>query len=395
MLSGLLTFFAFADLGVGNSVLNRINVAHARDDGVEIRRVTVAGYMCTAAMGFVVVCLWLSWVNVSEVPTSVVGDVPPDQRPQVLAALHVFVLLLAINIPASLVQKSQLGMQSGHWVGLTQFAAAVGMLVSVPAVRVLGGGLMSFVLASLGVQVAANLANGLLWGRHLARARARKSEMRRGASLDWRVVVSLLRTGSHFLVLQVAMAFGFQSDAIVIVHLLGQEAYGDFAVVQRVFLAASSLLLAGLAGLWPAIGEALTSGAAAWVRRTLLRSYALVLIASSSTSLALALLMPHILSRWVGIHSPPPLGLLVVLVLWTTVEALGNVSGAFLNAAKLLRVQVIIATLMSCLSFTAKWFLVGILGAWGAVLATLLAYSITSVPMQVLIIRRYIKKSVN
>jgi O-antigen/teichoic acid export membrane protein len=392
MISGLVGFFAFADLGVGNGVLNRITIAHAAGDLKEQHRVMRAGYACTCAVAAVLLAAWFGWVALAPVATVVAGNIVPEHRSEVLWALHAFVVLLAVNIPASLIQKKQLGVQRGQWVGHTQLGAALGTLIGVPTALQLGGGLPGLVLGSLGMQVAANLLSSWLWYRK--RSSIDPWLLPSGNYLPERqVVASLLRTGSLFLMLQLAAAFAFQSDAIVLVHVLGQTAYGDFAVVQRVFLAASSILLAGLAGLWPALGEALASGDAAWVKRTLFRSYAFVFSVMATTCLLLAFFMPKIVLFWVGMHTPPPAALIVVLALWTVTEALGNVSGVFLNAAGLLRAQIVLAVLMGTAAFLGKWILVGLLGAWGTVLATLIAYSVISIPMQIHLISRHLRKS--
>lgn len=393
MLSGLVGFFAFADLGVGNGVLNRMTAAHAAGDQREQRRVMRAGYACTGAVGFTVLAVWLGWVALTPIPTIAVGDIAVEHRREVLFALHVFVFLLAINIPASLIQKQQLGLQSGHWVGYAQLGAAAGTLIGVPAALALGSGLPALVMGSLGMQVGANLVSAWLWRRRHAKTSTSGSSTPLREAPEWRVIASLLRIGSLFLVLQLAAAFAFQSDAIVIVHQLSQAAYGDFAVVQRVFLAASSVLLAGLAGLWPAIGEALASGDTAWVRRILLRSYTFVFAVVGTTCIVLAFFMPQIVLLWVGMHTPPPMALLAVLAVWTMMEAMGNVSGVFLNAAGLLRAQIVLAVLMSTAAFLGKWYLVGKLGAWGAVLATLIAYSVISIPMQIYLVSRHLRKN--
>lgn len=394
MLSGLLGFFAFADLGVGNGVLNRMTAAHAAGDVTAQRRVMRAGYACTGTMGALVFAAWLCWAGLAPVPTAIAGAVSAEHRGEVLSALNIFFLLLAINIPASLVQKTQLGLQCGHWVGYAQFCSAAGTIVAVPAALALGGGLPALVIASLGVQVVVNLASAWLWRRRGRAVRLRgapaRAMPRQGP--EWQVVVSLLRTGSLFLMLQLAAAFAFQSDAIVIVHQLGQAEYGDFAVVQRVFLAVSSILLAGLSGLWPAIGEALASGDKAWIRRTLLWSYFFVFLAMGGAGLALALTMPQIVSLWVGMATPPPAALLAVLAVWTLMEALGNVSGAFLNAAGVLRTQVLLAVVMATAAFLGKWYLVSRLGAWGSILATVIAYSAISIPLQLYLLRRHLRK---
>lgn len=393
MLTGLLTFFAFADLGVGNGVLNRITAAHAAGDLGEQRRIMRAGYACTGTVGVLVLASWLCWGQLAPVPTAFVGSVNVEHQSEVMRALNAFFLLLAVNIPASLIQKMQLGRQCGQWVGFAQAGGALGTLIGVPVALSLGGGLASLVLASLGMQVAANLVSTLLWRRRLSKTQECASATRCLRLPEWRAVVALMRTGSLFLVLQLAVAFAFQSDSIVIVHQLGQVAYGDFAVVQRVFLAASSVLMAGLSGLWPAIGEALARDDPTWVRRTLLRSYAIVFAVMGLTCVLLATFMPQILSLWIGVNAPIATALLVTLAAWTTMDAMGSVSGAFLNAAGMLRVQILFAVLMSTAAFLGKWVLVAELGTWGAVLATLTAYSLISLPMQIHLLRSRLRQN--
>jgi O-antigen/teichoic acid export membrane protein len=393
MLGSMLAFFSFADLGVGNGVLNRIIAAHAARDGAQQRRVMRAGYVCTGTAGAIVLVSWALWLAAAETPTVVVGTVRDAHRGEVLLALHLFVALVAVNIPAGMVQKVQLGLQQGQWIGVAQLVASVATLVAVPSVLALGGGLPALVAASLGTQVLTNLASAWLWRRRMSASHVATPATAAEPRVEWPMVVSLLRTGSLFLLLQLAVAIAFQSDAIVITQRLGQEAYGDFAIVQRLFLAASSILLSGLAGLWPAIGEALAGGDKSWIRKTLTRSYLFVALAIGSTSVILALLAPQIINVWVGSNVAPATALLAVLAAWTLVEALGTVSGAFLNAAGVLGKQLICALMMAALAFALKWLFVDALGTWGTVLATLIAYSIISVPMQVYLIRRLLRET--
>ena len=260
MLGSMLAFFAFADLGVGNGVLNRIVTAHAAHDDAQQRRIMLAGYVCTCGAGAIVLVTWALWVALSDVPTAVVGALRDAHRDEVLAALHLFVMLVAVNIPVGMVQKVQLGLQQGQWIGMAQLVASLATLVAVPTVLAFGGGLPALVAASLGTQVLSNLGCTWIWKHRMTASRGTAPVASAVMRIEWSMVVSLLRTGSLFLLLQVAAAIAFQSDAIVITQRLGQEAYGDFAIVQRLYLAVSSILLAGLVGLWPAIGDALSGG---------------------------------------------------------------------------------------------------------------------------------------
>jgi O-antigen/teichoic acid export membrane protein len=386
MLTALLGFFAFADLGIGNGVLNGVTQAMANNDRLQIRRLLGSGYLCTVALGLAVFSLWAVWTFCAARPVAVAGLIGKQHEAEVLRALHVFAFFLALNIPASLAQKAQLGSQQGYWIGFAQFVSAVGALVAVPWVLHRHGELYELVLATLGIQTLVNVCSTIWWLRRQAIfAGARWVEMQNGAT-TW----ALLRTGVYFFSLQLAAAFAFQSDAIVITQQLGQTIYGDFAVVQKLFLFLSMVLSSALLGLWPAFGDAIAKNDMGWMKNVLLRS--LVAAGSFSTLAAVGLIlsMDWITTHWLHTATPPGYGLLWALATWTILEALGTVCGMFLNGANAIRIQVVFALAMASLAFGGKWLLTPVVGPTGAVLATIAAYLLISVPGQIYIIRRLV-----
>ena len=382
LLSTMLSFFAFADFGVGNVVLNRVTAARAGSDTTQTGRAIAGGYVCTAIAGLAILLAWFVWCALAEDPAAVAGHLSASDRPQVMAALHIFVVLLALNLPASLIQKVQLGSQQGHWMGASQLVASLATLVAVPTVLSFGGGLPALVLSSLGILVFVNLASTVLW-----LIRDRKAGAPHWSRIDRTVVASLFKAGIPFLAIQLASAFAFQSDAIVITQLLGQAPYGEYAAVQRLFVFASMFISAALVGLWPAFGDAFARGEITWVRRALKRTLGMSLLVIGGLCLFLALSMGWITKAWLDTPQAPTLLLTSLFSLWAMIEALGMVVGSLLNGAGVLRAQAILALTMAGISFVGKWFLVPRIGAEGAVLATLIAYCSISVPAQLILLR--------
>lgn len=386
MLSALLSFMAFADLGIGNGVLNKTTQAKASGDALQLRRVLTSGYVCTGLVGVALYLIWLVWSHLSAEPTRVAGHINPVHRAEVLQALGIFAAILAVNIPASLIQRVQLGMQQGYWTGISQFVSALLLLVAVPLALSSGGGLTALVLATLGIQALVNIANAVIW--------LYRSGMFRGSwsdTLHVDTMLGLLRTGGLFFVLQMAAAFAFQSDSIVITQTLGQHAYGDFAVVQRLFLFVSTILNAAMLGLWPAFGDAIARNNTDWAVRVLKRTMIGAAAVSLVATLALSAVMPWMMTHWLHVSWTPTWGLLAALSTWTIIDAVTAATAAFMNGANMLRVQVIFALVMSGTAFGFKWILTPMLGATGSVLATILAYSIVSIPGQIFVFRRVFK----
>ena len=384
MLSALLGFMAFADLGIGNGVLNRTTHTRATGDEALLRRTLASGYACTGAVGVALFAAWTAWTRFSAEPTIVAGAISPEHRADVLAALTVFAGVLAVNISASLIQRVQLGMQQGYWNGVAQFGAALLTLVAVPLTLRHGGGVAALVLSTLGIQAGVNIVNTLIW---LQRRGLLRPHAWQGA-LDLPTARALLRTGGLFFLLQLCAAFAFQSDAIVITQTLGQAAYGDFAVVQKLFLFISMLLSAAMVGLWPAFGDAIASNNIDWVTKALWRGVAAALIVATMAVVALSVLMPWIMTHWMHARISPSWGLVAALAIWTVIDSVANVLAAFMNGANILRAQLLFAVSMALAAFAGKWALTPLLGPAGAVLATIVAYCLISVPGQIYIFKQ-------
>nr|WP_321467052.1 oligosaccharide flippase family protein [uncultured Desulfobulbus sp.] len=384
MLSAFQGFMAFADLGIGNGVLNQATKAKTAGGPILLRRTLVSGYAITCMVGCLLFLAWTLWSMFSTEPTALAGSISIENRPEVLKALTIFAIILAVNIPASLIQRVQLGVQQGYLNGINQVACSLLTITVVPLTLHLGGGIPELVIATLGVQALINILNSLIWLHHF--------DMFNGQNwwrlADEQTVRLLLKTGGMFFLLQLAAAFAFQSDAIVITQILGQSVYGDFALVQKLFLFISMILNAAMLGLWPAFGDAIASNNLCWARMALRRGIFVAVILTTVGTGILISAMPWILEHWLQSPLQPALGLLLTLATWTVIDGVANVTAAFMNSANILRAQLSIAIVMASTAFAVKWALTPLLGATGTVLSTIIAYCLISVPGQVYIFRR-------
>lgn len=390
-LSALLGFAAFADLGIGYALLNRVTVVQAGDQVDAARQLAlelVAAYACTLAIGVVLLVTWGLWWVFAADPTAVVGAVVPQHQQEVLSGLNTFAWLFAVHLSAGLIQRVQLGALDGHWVGVAQLVASALTLLALPLALSMGGGLPSLVWSTLGVQGLVNLASTLWW-----LARRGVWPWFRRATLSRERVQALLGQGGLFFGLQLASALAFQSDAIVISQLLGPAAYGEFSVVQRFFLLLGSGLTAAISGLWPAFGDAMLRGDRAWARRALVNAWLLTGGCATLAVVVLACLIEPMALRVLNLVVAPGAALLLTLSAWTVVEALGNVSGACMNGAQLLRVQLLFGGVTAVLAFAGKWWAVPHWGTVGAIAATLVAYLLINVPSQVVVFHGLLWKS--
>lgn len=372
-ISSLIAMLSFADLGMGNGLLNAVAHAHGRGDVRAIRSYISSGFAslsfiaCCVLIGFAMVYPWVTWAKVFNAQ----GVLAQSESGPALAT---FVALFAINIPLGVVGRVQAGLQQSFRASLWQCAGSLVGLACMLAVIQLRAGLPWLVAAAFGAPALAAAFNTALYlGRSRVDLRPRYSDVSRNA------VKHVARTGVLFLILQLVTAVAYASDNLVIAQLLGASAVTDYAIPEKLFSLIAMAVAMMLAPLWPAYGEALACGDMSWVRRAFGRSLLVALSVSSVLSVGLAIAAPTLLSIWVGHPVDPPFLLLIGLALWKVIEAGGNAVAMLLNGANIVRPQIIIAVLTGVCAFILKIVLVGHIGVSGAVWATIIAFCLIGI----------------
>lgn len=367
-ISALAAMLTFADLGLGNGLMNAVADANGRDDRAAARTAVSSAFFILAALAVVGVALfaaaygsvpWAAIVNASG------GLAVAEAAP----TMFVVFLCFAVSLPLGLIQRIQYGYQEGFlaslWAALGSIIGLVGLVAAIRA----AAGLPWLVLAVMGGPVLAAALNGLVVfsGRH--------ADLRPRFSLATKqVAFRLMRVGSLFFVLQLAVAVAYQADVVVAARILGPAAAAEYSVALRLFFLAPTLLTMVFLPLWPAYGEAITRGDLAWVRRTLVRSTAVGIAATTIGSAILLVAGREILRIWVGPVFDPPFMLLLGMALWAVVSTAFTSIAMLLNAATVMKFQVVVASIMASVSIVASVALASRFGVSGIIWGTLLAY---------------------
>ena len=381
-INSFFTMLAFADLGMGNGLLNAVSEAHGKDDREAALRYVSSGFFALSglagllAIGFAIIYPSTPWPRVFNVSS-------PTAVAEAGLATAIFVSLFFASMPLGVSQRVQLGYQEGFinslWEGLGHLLGLGGVVLAV----YLKAGLPWLVLARAGAPALAALLNSgvLFWGtRPWLRPR-------------WQYVTGeatgkIMRLGFLFFVLQLAAALVFSSDNLVAAQVVGPDAVAQYSVPAQMFNIAPILLLMGLSPLWPAYGEAIARGDMAWVRRALGRSLALVVVITGPASILLTLFGARVVKLWVGPNVTPSFLLLLGLGIWMVMQALGSAVAMFLNGVGLIKFQAVMATVMAVSALVMKVLLARLIGTPGIVWGTLIAYAIcVAIPCLVVIPR--------
>jgi O-antigen/teichoic acid export membrane protein len=369
-MSSLIAMLSFADLGMGNGLLNAVAHANGNNDRASIGMVVSSALFVLTTISLLLAAVAtilypvIPWHRLFNVHSAVAMQ---EAGPAVAVLLTCFLLA----IPLGVVQKTQTGLQQGFATGLWQCAASLLGLGCVLLAIHLQYGLPWLVAALVGAPLAAGVSNAVIFFGIQARDIAPRAVL-----ISRRAMTGIARTGILFLVLQIVGAIAFSADNIIIVQMLGPSSVAQYAVPAQIFNLVTTVVSMGLSPLWPAYGTALAQGDYAWVRRTLVCSILISVAVATLGSTVLVVFGGAILNVWVGRTIEAPLPLMLGLGMWKIIEAGGIATTMFLNGANNVRLQAGLATLMAFAAILLKIWFVSWIGIAGAIWATILAYLI-------------------
>jgi O-antigen/teichoic acid export membrane protein len=385
VLISIIAAMGFADLGIGNGLINAISEAYGKDDPRLAREYLTSALVMLLgiAVFFSVVAAagypFMPWVRIFNVKSASVA----------VEGARAFLVLFAwfvVSIPMGVVTRAQAGLQQGYIPQMVGALGSVLSLLTLLAVIALHGNLAWLVFASTAGTIVANVINGwvlfraypwLLPAWHAFRAQS---------------AGKIFRLGLMFFVLQCAVSLAYTSDNIVIAQVLGAAAVAVYAVPQKLFSFVSMVVSMAINPLWPAYGEAIARGDVNWVRRVFWGSLWLVLAITVPLCSLLALCGPWILAAFFGKSLHAPLPLLIVLAVWGVVSAVSVVTSILLNGAGVLKMQTVIAVVASLSNLALSIFLTRRLGVMGVCLGSIITQLLIALPLYGLVIRNLLKE---
>lgn len=368
IISSFAAILGFADLGIGNGVINLVSRASGSDDHLAIRRAIASGLAILSMIGLaLLVALALlyrsvDWPAIFQVKSSLGID-------EAAPAAAAFIICFAIGLPATLAGNVQIALQRGYeasfWIGL-------GGLLSLGALTTaisLDCGTPVMVIALFGTQQLCNILNCLIFFF------SRRPDLApRLAGVDPTTMKSLLRIGSTFLMIQVIVILSFRIDALLVTQFFDASVAGRYSLVDRLFAVVAVLQTVFLYPLWPAYGEAIGRGDHAWVKTIVKRSLAMTVAFTAICSGALVLLKDPIMTFWIGAPLDVPIMLFIGFAVWRVVEGVGNALAMLMNAANALKMQLAIGLGMCLASLLLKFMFVPRLGMASTIWMTNIAY---------------------
>jgi O-antigen/teichoic acid export membrane protein len=369
-ISSMATFAAFADLGLGNGLINVLGKAHGLEDRTVAREYVSSGFFILIGVAAVLgiagglILPAIDWSRFFQLETA-------GARAGSTAAVLLFFLLFVINLPVSIVQKIQMAYQENYVNSFWLAAGKLAMLTGAVAGVMTNRSLLYFVTVLTGAPLLMWLMNGLvLFGRH-------RPWLRPGIRfISARAAGELLRTGFFFFVTGLSGVLAIQIDTLVIGRFLGAGEVPVYALPLRLFMICTTLLGFVLMPLWLAYREAIVRGDMVWVKKTFKRTLWLTAVTTVPAAVLLVFLTPWLIHLWTGTSMMIPRSLLLALGVHAVMTALTGPMAMLLNGANILGIRALFSLINGIFNLTVSIFLVQRIGVagpvWGTVIAQLL-----------------------
>lgn len=385
-LSTLIAFLRFSDLGLSNGLVGAISQAEGRGDLGYTRR----------AISSVLVCLCiLATILIIAFPFSarfihwdyVLGLASLKDRGEIQLAILVYVIVYGLSIPINMAPQVQRSIQEGFIANIWMIAGNLLSLLGIYIAASRHACIPWLVAIVSGVPLLPALGNGfVLYSIQRPDLRPSLEEF------DWEIAKELLGKGSLFLGLGVAAALAFDSQNIVIAHVLGPASVGVYAVVQRLYSMIPTIIGFITMPLWPAFGEALGRREWPWINVALKRSIGANALIAAVPAIALFLFSRPILFHWTHGSLSASKWLFAGFSVWAVVSAVISPVCMLLNAAHVLWFQIIVSVLYGLMTIVSIIRVLPLVGLPGAVWSMTLLYLIVVLSPYLLYVRRLSEK---
>ncbi|HEY3856170.1 MAG TPA: oligosaccharide flippase family protein [Verrucomicrobiae bacterium] len=391
------TFTSFVlILGLGNAglsygLMNFLTVCFAERDHKKAREL-ISTFLTasivllgTLAILGLVVAFVLPWQRVLKL-----SDGAASAHISLAAAIAILFTLLTIfcGIMDAVYGAYQNFAAVSAWDAASKFAATI----AVVAVTYSTMGLVGAVCAGIGVPALIKLAGVIdLFNFRLPEIRPQRSLYRR------EYLRALVVDGSLLFVLALSFSAIFQIDKMIIAVISGPAQVARFSILSRIYFLVFGLYSLSFRSLWPAFGEAIHRQDFAWIKRsmwlTIVAGTVIISVASGALLCFSDPLYRLLLGKTNTAGMAPTPGIVLSFMVCFLVNAWTSCFSTVLNAARVLRLQCVIAGSHALLTVLLMPVMIRHWGISGAAWAPVIASLPTSAWGYPWLVRKYIFKA--
>ena len=372
LLTSLVALLPFGDFGVGLSLVTKLASAKARGDTGDARRLVASAFAFVAFCGLGIFGAGVV-LNGLGVLSSLLG-ISELRNSAIENSVLITVVTIGLYFPATVGSRILFGSGLQHvanwWqcgIPVLSLTAALGVHLSTPS-------LSHYVAATQVPPLAINtLLTIVVFVHYCPALRFRITDISRDK------VRTLLPLGLVFAIQGATMVVGYQSDLLVLTHMVGAESVGQYSLALKLTTLITLVAATAITPLWPHFTEAQVRGDSDWTSRILRHSIIGCLTWVFFSGLAIIALGQLAIRWFTGGQIIVPSDVIFFLTLSNGLQALQVPMAVYLNALGVKTFQLSCSCAMALTNLpisiylTSKFGLVGPAGGTSiAVFTTLL-----------------------
>lgn len=368
-LYSVLSWVMFFDLGLANSLRNRMSACVAKADWAEAQIAVSSAYYAIGAAVLILYALflaasfWIDWTHIFNAHTV--------ENREIWICMLIFSFLFLANFLLSSVNQLLHATLETSRVVMGQALASILALATTWLLNEWIAPSLIFLAALYG---GSQLTSSLLLNAYFFRKNPKV--IPKWSSFSKYEARQLIIRGWRFFVIQLAVIAIFATDKIIMTQLFSPDTVAGYEVVYRLFsavLIGSSLLLAPLwssyTHLW-AKGEILAA-------KNLLRKSNLIFLILTLPAAALFIFSERIIDLWIGNHLSIPDGLYIAVFAFVLLRIWCDIYAYFLNGTGMIRVQMWLAVAQCLMNVPLAIWLGKSYGPEGVIWASFLTLSLS------------------
>lgn len=353
------TLAAYADLGLGASVVNAIAASDATGENEAILRaqtiVSNVWYLLLTIGAAVALCALIASQNLGNLTASV--------------STFAF-SIVGIGLPFGLYQRILFAQQKNLQANIWQSA---GKIVAVGLIWIISldgrGTPYEFVFAMLGAPVVIDML-GTLATFLKADSRSLRPNKVLVNSIEIRLAT---RLGLSFSLLQMVPFVEVGMDNAALAWIKGPGLIASYDIYKRLFLYVPALISIGMVPLWPAISKAIAENDMGWVRKIRKWCYSLTIFGTIAVTSILFSISGRLVHAWSGSKLLIDRNVLVGMAFFAVIASVSMVQSMLLNGHGYIRQQARIYFIYMGILVAMKVLVLATLGVAAMVWSTVAA----------------------
>lgn len=385
VISGVVAFMSFSDLGIGMGLQNALSKAYGESDDKSPRH-----YIANACLILTVVSCFLAilvFFLFSVLPVERAFKVENGQLvDSAVSALEYTLFAFIFGIPISLIQRILSGVQKTYIANNVMLVGSILSLLSILTAVYFDLGLVGLAIFFTISPSVALLSYGIYFFYKNSHLQPRLSNLSKAH------VSPIVSAGAWTVFVQIIYTAKMNFPTLIISASLGLLAVAEYSVAQKLTGLAASVIGIALQPLWVVYGEAYHRGDKVWVESALIKSIKMVLLLTVGSAIIFQFLGQPVIELWLGDEVMPSKLLIACFSLWMIASTVNVCFAMLLNGAGFFRNQALFSFMFVGLSLLLSLYFVEDVGVAGVVFIIFFIAELACVPMYYLESKRILSE---